>query len=387
MHGPALPSDCSGWLKGEGVFLLLSDIPLQALVPTHIREKHMVEACAARVREAADKEVCVGESTARTKWSEGEIDRFKGALARLGPSSNIKLEAEIRTRTAAQVNVFKYRFLKAYLTWLKDNYHPPPVSPLVRIQSDVQTPVIPPRRPPSQTSGGRRGASDARPSPRSSAPATCGKPGSGASAAGPHRSLPKQHGPVAAERALQKRPDGISKQRMDIRQTTLPQASTHISPSSPLAPCTPSPRILTQVTNPSPPPHVPSPPHIVPPLPTLLPTPSHEALSLEPRVTPSSQLLYGRLAEDTTPTPEPVVPLSEAGALKLQRLDQVLKSLRTNTIALPFPSPSVCDVIFYSSTGSVHLSHCTEYKGCHVDTPVLEGGKLEKKGRWVTALQ
>ena len=133
----------------------------------------MVEACAARVREAADKEVCVGESTARTKWSEGEIDRFKGALARLGPSSNIKLEAEIRTRTAAQVNVFKYRFLKAYLTWLKDNYHPPPVSPLVRIQSDVQTPVIPPRRPPSQTSGGRRGASDARPSPRSSAPATC----------------------------------------------------------------------------------------------------------------------------------------------------------------------------------------------------------------------
>ena len=91
---------------------------------THIREKHMSEACQQRTREAAQKEVQQGVSTARTKWTQCEVERLKAALAKYGPASNIKLAKEIGTRSTEQVNVYKYRFLKAYPTWLKDNFHP-----------------------------------------------------------------------------------------------------------------------------------------------------------------------------------------------------------------------------------------------------------------------
>ncbi|KAL5509841.1 hypothetical protein EMCRGX_G005278 [Ephydatia muelleri] len=57
---------------------------------THIREKHMEEMCAQRAREAAQKAVQQGESTSRTKWTQQEIERFKTALAKHGPASNIK---------------------------------------------------------------------------------------------------------------------------------------------------------------------------------------------------------------------------------------------------------------------------------------------------------
>ena len=57
----------------------------------------MEEVCAQRARESPKKEVQHGESTARTKWSQGEIEKFKAALARYGPDSNIKLAAEIGT--------------------------------------------------------------------------------------------------------------------------------------------------------------------------------------------------------------------------------------------------------------------------------------------------
>ena len=65
----------------------------------------MEEVCAQRAKEAAEKEAQLGTSTARTKWSQGKIEKFKAALARYGPDSNIKLAAEIGTRSAAQVNV------------------------------------------------------------------------------------------------------------------------------------------------------------------------------------------------------------------------------------------------------------------------------------------
>ena len=95
---------------------------------THMREKHMEAASAQRAREAAEKTVRQGESTARLKWSEAEISKFKEALTKLGPDSNIKIAAAIGSRTPAQVNVFKWRFLKANPSWLQQHYHPAPTA-------------------------------------------------------------------------------------------------------------------------------------------------------------------------------------------------------------------------------------------------------------------
>ena len=84
----------------------------------------MAEACLQRAREAAQKEVQQGESTARTKWTQQETELFKAALANYGPFSNIKLAAEIGTRSAAQDNIYICTFLKAYPSWVLKHYHP-----------------------------------------------------------------------------------------------------------------------------------------------------------------------------------------------------------------------------------------------------------------------
>eukprot|EP00731_Ephydatia_muelleri_P034285 Em0054g8a len=115
---------------------------------THIREKHMTEACPQRAREAAQKEAQKGESTARMKWTQQETEAFKAALAKYGPSSNIRLAAEIGTRSAAQVNVHKCRFLKAYPNWLSENYHPaPPVNSAPTSRRSSESPRSPPTSP------------------------------------------------------------------------------------------------------------------------------------------------------------------------------------------------------------------------------------------------
>ena len=84
----------------------------------------MEQASSQRAREAANKEAQRGTTTAGTKWGEREIERFKEALARLGPSDNAKLAEAVGTRDKAQVSAFKCRFLKKHPTWLKD--HCPP---------------------------------------------------------------------------------------------------------------------------------------------------------------------------------------------------------------------------------------------------------------------
>lgn len=98
-----------------------STLPSSNSCSKHIREK-----AHGRAREAAEKEVEPGTSTARTKWSQREIDLFKMALTKYGPDSNIMLANEIRTRTAAQVNVYKWRFFNRYPSWLSEHYHPAP---------------------------------------------------------------------------------------------------------------------------------------------------------------------------------------------------------------------------------------------------------------------
>ena len=125
----------------------------------HIREQHMELASAQRAREAADKEAQRGTTTAGTKWGEGEIGRFKEALARLGPNDNAKLAEAVGTRDKAQVSAFKCRFLKRYPTWLKD--HRPPDQRAATNTSGSPTPnptsyqATADRRPPSTRTGSR----------------------------------------------------------------------------------------------------------------------------------------------------------------------------------------------------------------------------------------
>ena len=57
----------------------------------------------------------------RKLWDPVEVDKFKEALRRLGPSSNVDIANEIGTRTCKQVGVFKRAFLLKNPTWLTDN--------------------------------------------------------------------------------------------------------------------------------------------------------------------------------------------------------------------------------------------------------------------------
>lgn len=100
----------------------------------------MSEMCAQRSKEAAEKVVRQGESTARMKWTPVEIDKFKAALAKFGPDSNMKISAAIGTRTRDQVNVYKWRFLRANPSWLGENYHPDGPAANSRHSSPAQSP-------------------------------------------------------------------------------------------------------------------------------------------------------------------------------------------------------------------------------------------------------
>ena len=112
-HGVAIPPATINGSNEKACPFCPLTFPSSHSCSTHIREKHMTEACQQRAREAAQKEAQRGESTARMKWTQQETEAFKAALAKYGPSSNIRLAAEIGTRSAAQVNVHKCRFLKA----------------------------------------------------------------------------------------------------------------------------------------------------------------------------------------------------------------------------------------------------------------------------------
>ena len=73
-----------------------------------------------RAREAAEKETQRGTSTARIKWGQGEIEKFKEALGKFSPGSNIKLAAAVGTRSATQVNMFKCQGLS---NLVESHYH------------------------------------------------------------------------------------------------------------------------------------------------------------------------------------------------------------------------------------------------------------------------
>ena len=94
-HGAAIPPATIDGSKEKACPFCPLTFPSSHSCSTHIREKHMSEACQQRTREAAQKEVQQGVSTARTKWTQCEVERFKAALAKYGPASNIKLAKEV----------------------------------------------------------------------------------------------------------------------------------------------------------------------------------------------------------------------------------------------------------------------------------------------------
>ena len=80
----------------------------------HVRNSHMDEACVERA--AANN-----NDGKRRLWDSDEIAKFKVALKRLGPSSNVEIAKAIGTRTCKQVGVYKHAFLLKNPTWLVDN--------------------------------------------------------------------------------------------------------------------------------------------------------------------------------------------------------------------------------------------------------------------------
>lgn len=311
-HGAAvLPMDVEGSGEKACPFCQRS-FPSKRSCSTHIRERHMQEACAQRSREAAEKEAQRGASTARTKWGQGEIEKFKEALAKLGPDSNIKLAAAIGTRSAAQVNVYKCRFLKAYPTWLKDHYLPAQPAANARSSRHSSSPAQNP--PSSQATEDRSPITSTTQAP--TAPGTRARP---ANSKGPAR------GALRTRRTLHAAATPTSPPSAATPTGSQPVARTGTPPS-------PARVIERQHCSPE--------VEVAPQPPLTLATPTPVATTT--------------LQEERTPSPPPGT-ISEEGALRLQRLDQVLMTLRSNNAVMwnpeaPCFSPPTMDLVTPTST-------------------------------------
>lgn len=124
IHGAAVPPTAVVGSNAKACSFCTRSFSSIRLCSMHIRGMHMAEASAQRAREAAERVIQQGASTARTKWTECEIELFKNTLAEYVPSSNVKLAAAIGTRTKEQVNGYKTKFLMLNPIWLADHYHP-----------------------------------------------------------------------------------------------------------------------------------------------------------------------------------------------------------------------------------------------------------------------
>ena len=297
-HGVAIPPATIDGSKEKACPFCPLTFPSSHSCSTHIREKHMTEACQQRSREAAQKEAQQGVSTARTKWTQREIELFKAALAKYGPGSNIKLAKEIGTRSTEQVNVYKCRFLKAYPTWVSEHYHPAiPVDGTARSSATTRSPSSQPQvghTPPGPSNTQRRRTAG----PRALTVPTVNRR-RGAPPAFP--TSPPSSPPDAA----------AAGQQLPTRSPTsttphqaVASARQHYSPGVGEA--------------------QPQTPAATPP-----PTPP---ITVSPVTAQPSQ-------EERTPSPPPV-PVSEGGVLRLQLLDQALTILRSNNISVWDPEAS-----------------------------------------------
>ena len=67
----------------------------------------MEEACKVRAEASASENA----TEKRKAWTHDEVERFKAALIRFGPLSNVAIADAVGTRTNKQVGVFKRAFL------------------------------------------------------------------------------------------------------------------------------------------------------------------------------------------------------------------------------------------------------------------------------------
>ena len=319
-----------------------------------------------------------GESTARMKWSEAEASKFKEALAKFGPDSNIKIAAAIGTRTAAQVNVFKWRFLRANPSWLQQNYHPAPTTanaPSARCSSASPRLTPEDRSPPDSRTTQRPPAANTRSSRSSSAtseshtppgPSTTRRQRTTGTRALPAPPAPtrQRHGPPPTSSTLPAAPPpSLAVQQLAPGSPT-PTASPQAAVSAVMQYYSPGGRVAQhnqEEGTPSPlsaplteetvsrlrrldehlqtlratAPDTPDPdaPGSTPPQAELL-SPGREegTQSPMPASRPATQ-------EEGTPSPPPA-PLLEETALRLQHADEVLKKLRASAVARWEPEPT-----------------------------------------------
>ena len=94
----------------------------------HVRGRHMEEACKVRAEASASENA----TEKRKAWTHDEVERFKAALIRFGPLSNVAIADAVGTRTNKQVGVFKRAFLTKNPDWISANAPPQTPPPLSR---------------------------------------------------------------------------------------------------------------------------------------------------------------------------------------------------------------------------------------------------------------
>ena len=94
----------------------------------HVRGRHMEEACKVRAEASASENA----TEKRKAWTHEEVERFKAALIRFGPLSNVAIADAVGTRTNKQVGVFKRAFLMKNPDWISANAPPQTPPPLSR---------------------------------------------------------------------------------------------------------------------------------------------------------------------------------------------------------------------------------------------------------------
>lgn len=78
----------------------------------HIRGQHRAQRSSDLAKEA--------EARGTRYWTEAEQEQFVRALFEVGTVSNIEIAKRVLSRTAAQVNIHKHKFLKRYPRWQEE---------------------------------------------------------------------------------------------------------------------------------------------------------------------------------------------------------------------------------------------------------------------------
>ncbi|KAL5509853.1 hypothetical protein EMCRGX_G005292 [Ephydatia muelleri] len=135
-HGATVPPmDIDGSREKECPFCRRT-FPSDRSCSMHIRERHMSEASKQRAMEAAEKEKQRGATTARAKWGEGEISRFKEALKKARP--------KLPPTRAGSSRLTQHGYRR---TTIRPNLLPMPPDPAVPLQGALPALKTAPQQP------------------------------------------------------------------------------------------------------------------------------------------------------------------------------------------------------------------------------------------------